>query len=135
MLRVGWPWDDRLELAPGITLLHTGGHFDGHAVLYHAPLRAVFAGDALKYHYGHQPYGISCHKGFNRQIPLSHGEIRRYRDVIGSLDFGQVFTSFEHAPDVTTADVLHLFDTRLAEPPSCAPLPLMSHHEPSAVAR
>jgi hypothetical protein len=135
MLRVSWPWDDHLALAPGVDLFHTGGHFDGHAVLYHAPTRALFAGDALKYHYDQQPFGISCHKGYNRQIPLSHAEIRRYREVIAPLDFSQVFTSFEHAPDVSTTDVLHLFDTRLTGRPSCAPLPLMRLHDASAAAR
>ncbi len=121
-MRVTWPWDDRLELAPGVELLHTGGHFPGHAVLFDRERRTLFAGDALKFHYDHdQLTGISCHKAFNRQVPLSHVEIRRYRDVIGELDFDHVFTSFEDAP-VDRGTVLRLFDTRLRGRPSAEPL-------------
>lgn len=121
-LRVTWPWDDQLELAPGIVLLHTAGHFDGHAVLYDAPRRTLFAGDALKFHYqGKALTGISCHKAFNRQIPLSHAEIARYRDVIGVLDFDHVYTTFEDA-SVDRDAVVHLFNVRLASRPSAEPL-------------
>jgi hypothetical protein len=123
-MRVTWPWDDRLELAPGVQLIHTGGHFPGHAVLWDRDRRTLFAGDVLKFHYnGDQLAGISCHKAFNRQVPLSHAEIRRYRQVMGDLDFDHVFTSFEDAPMSRDA-VLRLFDTRLAGRPSAEPLPL-----------
>lgn len=121
-MRVTWPWDERLELAPGVELLHTGGHFPGHAVLFDRNRCTLFAGDALKFHYnGDQLTGISCHKAFNRQIPLSHGEIRRYREVIGALDFDHVFTSFEDAP-VDRDAVLRLFDARLTGRPTAEPL-------------
>jgi hypothetical protein len=56
-------------------------------------------------------------------VPLSHAEIRRYRDVISELDFDHVFTSFEDAP-VNRDAVLRLFDARLAGRPSAEPLPL-----------
>lgn len=121
---VTWPCDDRLELAPGITLIHTGGHFDGHTILYHAPRRTLWAGDALKFHLDTDPPGISCHKAFNRQIPLSHAEIRRYRAVCADLAFDQVFTSFEYAPHATAADALRLFDRQLAGKPFCTPVPM-----------
>jgi hypothetical protein len=123
-MRVTWPWDDRLELAPGVELLHTGGHFPGHAVLWHRDRRTLFAGDALKFHYeDKQLTGMSCHKAFNRQVPLSHAEIRRYRKVIRVLDFDHVFTSFEDAP-VDSDAVLRLFDARLAGWPSAELLAL-----------
>lgn len=122
---VTWPWDERLELAPGITLHRTGGHFDGHAVLHHAPRRTIFAGDAVKFHFDVHPLGISCHKGFNRHIPLSHDEARRYHQVFAPLDFVQVFTAFEHAR-ATTADVLHLFEAQRAGQPFCTPIAVES---------
>lgn len=122
--RVTWPWDDRFEVRPGLTLVHTGGHFDGHAVLHDAGRRALFAGDALKVDAG--PDGraaaISCHKAYHQRIPLSHGEVRRYRDVLGALTFDSVFTPFEHVPGADTAAARHLFDTLLDGPPSVDPV-------------
>ena len=113
-----WPFDERLTLAPGLTLLHTGGHFAGHSVLYWEDRKTLFAGDMLKFH---GPDGLSTHKGFNRKIPMSHAEVRRYRDVVQDLDFDTVYTTFESAP-CTRADVLRLFDCQLAGPPFFGPV-------------
>ncbi len=124
--RATWPFDDRAEPASGIALLHVGGHFEGQSVLYDAPRRTLFAGDALKFHFeGGQGRltGISCHKAFNNRIPLSHAEIRKYREVLAPLDFDQVFTTFEHAP-AGRDDALRLFDAQLAGRPFFGPLPL-----------
>ena len=115
-----WPFDDKLELAPGLTLIHTGGHFAGHSVLYWGDRRTLFAGDMLKFH---GPSGISTHKGFNRKIPMSHAEVRRYKEVVQDLNFDTIYTSFEAAP-CTRADVLRLFDRQLAGPPFFGPVPM-----------
>jgi glyoxylase-like metal-dependent hydrolase (beta-lactamase superfamily II) len=124
-LRVGWPFDNEIELLPGLRLIHTGGHFAGHAVLHDAARQALFAGDAVKVHFAAgRPAGLSCHKGFNRQIPLSHAELRRYRDVLAPLRFTAVFTSFEHGCGVGRDAVLRLLDARLAGRPSCEPVAL-----------
>ena len=126
-LRVSRPFDDDgLELVPGARLLHTGGHFAGHTMLYLADRRILFAGDALKFHLDENPIGISCHKAFVNRVPLSHAEIRRYRKVFASLDFTQVFTTFEHAPRATCEDALRLFDTQLAGRPFFGSVPMES---------
>ncbi len=124
--RASHPYDDRLELAPGVILHHTGGHFDGHAVLCLRDRRILFAGDMVKFHLADQPPGISTHKGFNRRIPMSHAEIRRYREAVESLDFEEVYTTFEHAPKGvgTREAVLRLFDAQLAAAPFFGPVPL-----------
>ena len=136
-LRVNAPYDERLELAPGATLLHTGGHFDGHAVLHLADQRLLFAGDMVKFHLADTPPGISTHKGFNRRIPMSHAEIRRYRAVVAPLAFDGTYTSFEHAPKGvgTQAAVLALFDAQLAAAPFFGPVPLVSSHHPPPATR
>ena len=122
--RVSWPFDDRLALAPGLTLIHSGGHFDGHSILYWQDKRSLFAGDLLKLHFDDgRLTGLSTHKAFNRQIPMSHAEIRRYREVIEALDFGTVYTTFDHAA-CTPAQVLRLLDAQLAGPPFVGPLPI-----------
>ncbi len=81
------PYDEFLELAPGVELHGTGGHFDGHAVLFWRDRRILFAGDMVKFHLAENPPGISTHKGFNRRIPMSHAEIRRYREVVDRAGF------------------------------------------------
>ena len=125
-LRVNRPYDERLEIAPGAELLHTGGHFDGHAVLLRRDRRVLFAGDMVKFHLADNPPGISTHKGFNRRIPMSHAEIRRYREVVAPLEFDEIHTTFEHAPQGvgTRAAVLALFDAQLAGAPFFGPIPL-----------
>ena len=122
--RTTWPFDERLELAPGVMLLHTGGHFAGHTILHLAGRRILFAGDMLKFHGENgRITGISTHKGFNRRIPMSHFEIGRYRDVVAGLDFDTVYTSFGSAA-CTPAQVLRLFDAQLAGKPFFGPVPL-----------
>ena len=120
------PYDERLELAPGVELHHTGGHFDGHAILYLRDRRTLFAGDLVKFHLADHPRGISTHKGFNRRIPMSHAEIRRYRQVVEPLDFDETYTTFEHAPQGvgTRAAVLSLFQAQLHGAPFFGAMPL-----------
>ena len=119
-----WPFDERLEIAPGLTLVHTGGHFAGHTILHWAEKKLLFAGDMVKFHWdAGKPVGLSTHKGFNRKIPMSHAEIRRYAEAVQDLDFDTVYTSFDAAP-CTRADALRLFDRQLAGPPFFGPVSL-----------
>ena len=129
--QTNYPYDEFLELAPGVELRHTGGHFDGHAVLYWRDRRTLFAGDMVKFHLAETPPGISTHKGFNRRIPMSHAEIRRYREVVEPLDFEETYTTFEHAPQGvgTRRAVLDLFQAQLQGPPFFGPVPLVSTPE------
>ncbi len=124
--RVTWPADDVLELAPGLTMHRTGGHFDGHSVLHDSRRGVLFCGDSLKVDLG--PSGdavaLSAHKAFHAQIPLSHGELRDYRAVIPPLEFDTVCTPFEGATGITTRHVLRLVDRLLSGPPSAGPVPV-----------
>ena len=97
-------------------------------MLHDADRRALFSGDALKIDFDGSgaPDGISCHKAYHKQIPLSRDEAQRYRDVIGNLDFIQVFTPFEHARGVTTADARALFDRLIHGALFTHPIPI--HH-------
>jgi hypothetical protein len=71
-----------------------------------------------------RPTGLSAHKAFHAQIPLSHQEIRDARKVIGELEFDAVATPFEFVEGVTTAHVLALYDRLLAARPVAGPIPL-----------
>ena len=122
--RVTWPADDVLELAPDLTLHRTGGHFPGHSVLHDSRRGVLFCGDSLKVDLDADgdPVGLSAHKAFHAQIPLSHGELREYLAVVEPLEFGAVFTPFEGVSGITTDHVVHLVERLLSGPPDAAPV-------------
>ncbi|HYF56547.1 MAG TPA: MBL fold metallo-hydrolase [Salinarimonas sp.] len=127
-LRVTWPFDDRLEVLPGLTLHLTAGHFDGHAVLHDARRRILFCGDALKFELDpadpRRALTISAHKAFVRGVPLTPNELRRYREVFAGLAFDQTWTPFEQARNSGRREALALIDSMLATRPHAAPVPL-----------
>lgn len=127
-LRVTWPFDDTLEIAPGLRLHLTAGHFAGHTVLHDERRRILFCGDALKFELDPDDHrraiAISTHKAFVRGVPLTHGELCRYRDVFGALEFCQTWTPFEQAANAGRAETLAFLDRRLSGPPSAAAMPL-----------
>ncbi len=124
--RVTHPWDERHEVLPGLVLHHTGGHYEGHAILHDARRRAVFVGDALKLDLDDdgRVRALSCHKAFHKQIPLSPNEARRYRAVFEGIDFDTVFTPFECAVGVPKAAVLELLDRMVDGGASTRPVPI-----------
>lgn len=122
-LNADYPFDEQLKLDDGARLIHSAGHFDGHSVLYLEDEKILFAGDMLKFHFdGARFVGISTHKAFNRRVPMSPAEVRRYRDVISPLDFEHVYTTFERAPDGSKALALRLFEAQLSGAPFFGPL-------------
>jgi hypothetical protein len=127
-LQVSWPYDDSLEPLPGLELHVTGGHFDGHAVLFDRERQILFCGDALKFELDpadpRQATTISAHKAFVRGVPLTPGELRRYRAVFAPLDFRQTWTPFEQAANSGRAEALALIDGMLASRPHAYPVPL-----------
>ncbi len=124
--RVTHPWDERHEILPGLVLHHTGGHYEGHAVLHDARRGAVFVGDALKLDLDDdgRVRALSTHKAFHKQIPLSPNEARRYRTVFERLEFDTVFTPFECATGVPKAAVLELLDRMVDGGASTRPVPI-----------
>lgn len=124
--RVNWPADDVHELAPGYTLYHVGGHYEGHSVLHDAPARRLFVGDCLKIELADdgRPVAISCHKAFHYEIPLSHAELARYIEVFRNLPFDTALTPFEHAPGVTRELAVELFLHQMRGRPHTEPVRL-----------
>ena len=124
--RVTWPADDVHELAPGLTLHHVGGHYEGHSVLHDALNRRLFVGDALKIEQEADgtSTAISCHKAFHYEIPLSHGELAKYVEVFRTLPFDTALTPFEYAPGVTRELSLELFLSQMRAKPHTAPVRL-----------
>lgn len=124
--RVTLPYDDVLELAPGYTLHHVGGHYEGQAALHDVPGRRLFCGDMFKIDQDEagRSTAISSHKAFHKDIPLTHGELQRYRDVIAPLEFDAVLTPFEYAPEVNRDVALRTLDDALARRPEVRRVPL-----------
>ncbi|MDO9712183.1 MBL fold metallo-hydrolase [Paracraurococcus lichenis] len=124
--RVTWPYDEALELRPGLTLYHVGGHYEGQAVLHDANRRILFCGDAFKVDQDAEgnSLAVSTHKAFHKSIPLTPAEIRRYRAVIEPLDFDTVCTPFERAPGVTRDIALAVLDDQLRGPPGVRHIPI-----------
>ncbi|WP_043358664.1 MBL fold metallo-hydrolase [Belnapia sp. F-4-1] len=124
--RVTWPYDDALELRPGQVLHHVGGHYEGQAVLHDAGRRILFCGDAFKVDQDEagNSTAVSTHKAFHKSIPLTPGEIRRYREVIAGLDFDTVCTPFEHAPGIGRDIALAVLDDQLRGPPGVRHIPV-----------
>src|SRR4051794_16789099 len=127
-VQVSWPFDETLEALPGLELHLTAGHFDGHTVLYDRNRRILFCGDTLKF--GLDPADarravtISAHKAFVRGVPLTPGELRRYRLVFAGLDFAQTWTPFQQARNSGRTEALALIDAMLATRPHAYPVPL-----------
>ncbi len=128
--RVTWPYDDTLEVRPGLTLHHVGGHYEGQAVLHDAGRKILFCGDAFKVDQdaAGESLAVSTHKAFHKSIPLSAGELRRYREVIAPLDFGTVCTPFEYAPGITRDIALAVLDDGLRGPPGVRHIPMANLH-------
>ncbi len=114
---IGW------KPIPGLELHLTAGHFAGHTVLYDRTRRILFCGDALKFELDpanpRRAVTISAHKAFVRGIPLTPGELRRYRSVFAALDFRQTWTPFEQASNSGRREALALIDSMLSTPPAC----------------
>ena len=135
-LRITWPFDDRVEVLPGITLHHTGGHFDGQTAAYVADSKILMVGDALKFELDpndrRKATTISSHKAFVRGVPSTPAELRRYRDVFASLDFTRTFTPFEQVVNSGRREALHLIDSLLSTRPHAEQVPLDHRPHPDA---
>ena len=121
---VDMPFDDRWPLLPDVDLHHTGGHTPGHAVLHCRSRRLLMAGDSLKFTFAEagqtvgEPVTVSCHAAFDAHVPLSHGQVRRYRDVLEPLDFDATLTPWEVVLRGGKRAALSLFERQLAGKPS-----------------
>ena len=117
--RVTAPYDDTLDLGEGATLHHVAGHYAGQAALHDARARRLFCGDMFKVDQDvdGRSHAISSHKAFHKNIPLTHAELRRYREAIAPLEFDAALTPFEYAPEVTRSVALAVLDEALARPP------------------
>ncbi len=87
-------WDGApLELAPGVTLIQCGGHFDGSAVLHWAEgaggKGALFVGDTLTV-VPDRRY-VSFMTSYPNLIPMSAAQVRRIVAAIEPYEFERIY--------------------------------------------
>jgi hypothetical protein len=87
------PWSGTLELAPGVTLVQCGGHFDGSAVLHWkggaGGLGALLVGDTVTV--VQDVRYVSFMRSYPNHIPLPASEIRRIVDAVRPYPFDRVY--------------------------------------------
>lgn len=83
---------DRLELGPGVTLLRSGGHFDGSTVLHWAdgPRGGVLmCGDSPQVLADRRHFGFM--RSYPNHLPLPPAEVRAMRERLAGLDFEDAY--------------------------------------------
>ena len=87
-------WDgEPLELAPGVTLIQCGGHFEGSSVIHWASgaggRGALFVGDTITV-VPDRRY-VSFMRSYPNLIPLSREEVERIVESVESYEFDRVY--------------------------------------------
>lgn len=82
-----------LEVAPGITLIHCGGHFAGSAVLHWADgadgLGALLTGDSIMV--AQDRRSVSFMYSYPNLIPLNAAAVGRIVDAVAPFEFEQIY--------------------------------------------
>jgi len=84
-------WDgERVELAPGMTLIHCGGHFPGSSVLHHdRDGGELFTGDTLYVNPDHR--NVTVTYSFPNYIPVSAAEVRRVANAVAPFEVRRLY--------------------------------------------
>ena len=86
-------WSGHLEIVPGVTLVQTGGHFEGSAVLHWAGAAegrgAILTGDTVSV--VADPRWVTFMRSYPNFIPLSADAIRGIEDGLRPLRFERLY--------------------------------------------
>jgi glyoxylase-like metal-dependent hydrolase (beta-lactamase superfamily II) len=89
---------DTLEIGPGLTLIRTGGHFEGSTVLHHAAGAGgrgdLFVGDNLQV--TQDRCFVSFMRSYPNYIPLNRAAVERIGAAVAPYPFERVFGAFAH---------------------------------------
>ncbi len=90
-------WDgDTLELLPGLTVIRTGGHFPGAAVLHWAGgangKGTLFCGDTMQV-VAHRDW-VSFMFSYPNSIPLDPGSVRHLIDMLEPFEYEDLYGAF-----------------------------------------
>lgn len=99
--RVIEPWRERVELAPGLTLLEVGGHFAGSSVLHWeagADGRGVLlSSDTI--HANPDRATVTFLRSYPNRIPLSPAVVERITSTVEPLGFDRLYDNFGRTLD------------------------------------
>jgi glyoxylase-like metal-dependent hydrolase (beta-lactamase superfamily II) len=86
-------WEDRLEIADGVTLVQCGGHFEGSAVLHWAAgaegRGALLVGDTVQVVRDRR--FVSFMRSYPNLIPLPATTVMRIAEILEPLPFDRVY--------------------------------------------
>jgi hypothetical protein len=86
---------ETLEIGPGLTLVRTGGHFEGSTVLHHAEGRGdLFVGDNLQVTQDRR--FVSFMRSYPNYIPLNRAAVERIGAAVEPYPFERIFGAFAH---------------------------------------
>ena len=86
-------WSDRVEVAPGLTLIQTGGHFEGSAVLHWRAgadgRGALLVGDTATV--AQDRRYVSFMRSYPNLIPLPQSSVSWIVEALGPFEFDRVY--------------------------------------------
>jgi glyoxylase-like metal-dependent hydrolase (beta-lactamase superfamily II) len=86
-------WERAIEPLPGLTLIHSGGHFEGSAVLHWAGgaagLGALLTGDTIAV--ARDRRFVSFMRSYPNMIPLSAAQVRRLVATVEPYRFERIY--------------------------------------------
>jgi hypothetical protein len=89
---------ETLEIGPGLTLIRTGGHFEGSTVLHHAGgadgRGDLFVGDNLQVTQDRR--FVSFMRSYPNYIPLNRTAVERIGAAVAPYPYERVFGAFTH---------------------------------------
>jgi hypothetical protein len=110
------PWQDRHELAPGLTLLQLGGHFEGSAVIHWAAgtggRGVLLASDTIQSNPDRAT--VTFMRSFPNRIPLSATVVQRMTQAIEGLAFERLYDNFGNTIDGDAAGAVRRSAERYA---------------------
>ena len=97
-------WDGEVELAPGLNLIRTGGHFAGSCVVHWRGQdgRGVLLSSDTIYPVAAKGW-VTFLRSYPNRIPLSAGTVQRIADQVLELDFDRLYGNFHNQPITTEA--------------------------------
>jgi glyoxylase-like metal-dependent hydrolase (beta-lactamase superfamily II) len=91
-------WEEAVELLPGVTLIQTGGHFEGSAVIHWAAgaegRGALLTGDSIAPSADRR--FVSFMWSYPNYLPLSAAEIRGIADAVRPYAFDRIYGGWWH---------------------------------------
>lgn len=92
-------WEGTREVLPGVTLVQTGGHFEGSAVLHWAAgaggRGALLTGDSIQVVQDRRY--VTFMRSYPNQIPLSASAVRRIVHAVRPYPFDRIYGGWWHA--------------------------------------